>query len=72
MKTITNWEDRSLILEGVRRQRAAAKRETEIDVLLRHHIARLHTALADDFQLSDAEIRELVLSYYCAKPAVRG
>jgi len=72
MKTPTNWEDNSLARDGARRQRAEAQRQKDIEATIQHYLSMLHTALQDDFQLSEGDIREQVRWYYCARPVVKG
>ena len=60
-----NGEDSQLAREGSRQQRAEARRKIDIDATIYHYMTMLHTALAEDFNISDGDAEALVLSYYC-------
>jgi hypothetical protein len=56
MKTNTNWEDNQLMREAAKHAQAEAKRTYDIHIIVAEALTRLHTALREDFHLTEEEI----------------
>jgi len=62
MRMETNHEDSQLMREAARSAWRRAVREKQISDIVAEHLTRLHTALREDFHLTDADVATRVIT----------